>query len=46
MHVHVGFPEFVSFAAMMIIFGFLWRSLSASLAAKDSKIGKAMAFIY
>jgi hypothetical protein len=46
MHVHIGFPEFVTFAAYLIIFGFLWRSLAAKLAANDNRLGKAMAYIY
>lgn len=44
MHVHVSPVEFLSVAAYMVIFGFLWRSLAARLS--DNKVGQAMAFIY
>lgn len=44
MNVHIGLPEFVSFSAMVVLFGFLWRSLSARWA--ETPFGKAMAFIY
>jgi hypothetical protein len=44
MHVHVSPVEFLSVAAYLVIFGFLWRSLAAHLS--DNKVGQAMAFIY
>lgn len=44
MHVHIGTVEFFTVAAYVIIFGFLWRALSARLS--DSPVGKAMAWIY
>lgn len=44
MHVHVSPVEFLSTAAYLVIFGFLWRSLAAKLS--DNKVGQAMAFIY
>jgi hypothetical protein len=44
MHMHIGAAEFAQFLCMLIITGFLWRSLAAKLA--DSPVGKAMAFIY
>lgn len=43
MNVHIGIPEFLSFAAMSVIFGFIWRIVSIKLA--DTNVGKAMAFI-
>lgn len=44
MHLHIGTVDFVPLAMFLIIFGFLWRSLSAHLA--DRPIGQAMAYIY
>jgi hypothetical protein len=44
MHVHIGFAEAVQWTALMVIIGFIWRSLAAKLA--DTPIGKAMAYIY
>ena len=44
MHVHISPVEFLSTAAFLIIFGFLWRSLAAKWA--DNRVGQAMAFIY
>lgn len=44
MHVHVSPVEFLTTAAFIVIFGFLWRSLSARWA--DNNVGQAMAFIY
>lgn len=43
--------EFAKFAAYVVIFGFLWRSLAAYLVGKDDgtsaqNVGKAMGFIY
>ncbi len=38
--------SFFIIAAYIVIFGFLWRSLSAYLAQKDNPLGKAMAYIY
>jgi hypothetical protein len=43
MNVHIGVPEFLSFAAMSVIFGFIWRLIAIKFA--DSNLGKAMAFI-
>lgn len=45
-HVHVSAMSALIVFAYIIIFGFLWRALSAHLAAKDSAVGKAMAYIY
>lgn len=36
--------DFVKTAAMVIIFGFIWRLLSAR--AAGTKVGGAMAFVY
>lgn len=36
--------DFVKTAAMIIIFGFIWRLLTARLA--DKRVGEAMAFVY
>lgn len=44
MHVHVGFAEAAQWLALMVVVGFLWRSVSARLS--DSPVGKAMSFIY
>lgn len=44
LHVHISPVEFLVTAAFIVIFGFLWRSLSAKWA--DKPVGKAMAFIY
>lgn len=44
MHVHVSPVEFLTTACYLVIFGFLWRSLSARWSEKP--IGQAMAFIY
>lgn len=44
MHVHISFLEFLTTAAYIIIFGFLWRAAAARWA--DKPIGKAMATIY
>jgi hypothetical protein len=41
---HIGAAEVVTWTAIMVIVGFLWRSAAAKLS--DSPIGKAMAFIY
>ncbi len=49
MHVHISAVEFVSFAAFAVIFGFLWHTGAATLAASDNDtaktIGGAMGFI-
>lgn len=44
MHVHISVLEFLTVAAYLIIFGFLWRSAAAAYA--DRPLGKAMATIY
>lgn len=44
MHVHVAALDFLVTACYIIIFGFLWRSLSAKWS--DRPIGKAMGVIY
>lgn len=44
MHVHASAFDFMVFAAYLIIFGFLWRTLSIKLA--DRKVGQAMAFVF
>jgi hypothetical protein len=36
--------DFIKTAAMIIIFGFLWRLLTARYA--QSRVGEAMAFVY
>lgn len=43
-HVHIGALELVQFSLMLIIVGFLFRTLSAKLS--DSPIGQALAYIY
>jgi hypothetical protein len=44
LHVYVSLASFAAFAAMVVLFGFLWRSLAARWA--DNSVGQAMAFIY
>lgn len=43
-HVHVGVVEFLTVAAYVVIFSFLWRLLAARLS--DKPIGRAMAAVY
>lgn len=43
-HVHVSPVEFLSTAAYVVLFGFLWRTLSARWS--DNAAGQAMAFIF
>lgn len=44
MHVHVSPIEFLTTVCFVVIFGFMWRSLSARWS--DNSFGKAMAYIY
>lgn len=44
MHFHIGLPDFLTTAAYIIIFGFLWRMAAAKLSNKP--LGQAMAVIY
>lgn len=41
---HVGLVEFLTVAAYVVIFSFLWRLLAARLS--DRTAGKAMAAVY
>jgi hypothetical protein len=43
MSAYIGIPGILTFAAMSVIFGFLWRLAAIRLA--DTPVGKAMAFI-
>lgn len=43
MHVHASALDFLIFAAMTVIFGFIWRLMAAKWA--DRPMGKAMAYI-
>lgn len=43
MHVHASALDFLVVAAYVIIFGFVWRTLSARLS--DSPIGQGMSTI-
>ncbi len=47
---HVGFVEFVTTAAYVIVFTFLWRALAAALVRRDNAtaqtIGRALAAVY
>lgn len=43
-HVHVGFADCVQFALMLIIVGFIIRTISAK--TSDTALGKALAYIY
>lgn len=43
-HIHVGLIDWFTTALEIIIFGFLWRSLSVRWA--ENPVGQAMAFIY
>jgi hypothetical protein len=45
-HVHVSAMSALIVFLYIIVFGLLWRAASAALTAKDSPVGKAMAFIY
>lgn len=44
MHIHVGALDFMITAAYVIIFAYIWRSISCYFA--DRKLGQAMAFIF
>lgn len=44
MHVHVSALSFLTLAAQLVIFGFIWRFLAMTWS--DKAIGKAMAFVY
>jgi hypothetical protein len=44
LHVHISPLEFLQWASFCVIFGFMWRTLSAHWS--DNAVGKAMAFIY
>jgi hypothetical protein len=44
MHIHVSPVEFLTTACYVVIFGFLWRTLSARWA--DNSVGQAMAYIF
>jgi hypothetical protein len=46
MRIEIGALDFMVVACYIIIFGFFWRFVSARLAANDSPVGKAMAWIY
>lgn len=43
MHLHIGAVDFLIFSAYVIIFAYIWRTLSAWWA--DRPIGQAMAYI-
>ena len=44
MHIHIGAMDFAITVAFIIIFSYIWRSISLHLA--DRPIGQAMAFIF
>ena len=44
MHIHLGGFDFLTTALYVIVFAFIWRSVSAYFA--DTKFGQAMAFIF
>jgi hypothetical protein len=44
MHFHIGLPDFLTTAAYVIIFGFLWRMAAAKMS--NTSLGQAMAVIY
>mgnify|MGYP000561917203 FL=1 len=44
MHVHVSPVEFLTVAAYIVIFGFMWRTLAGRWA--DKPVGQAMAYIF
>lgn len=44
-HVHVGLVEFLTIAASVVIFTFLWRMAIAAVGA-DRPLGRAMAAVY
>ena len=43
-HVHIGFVDCVQFALMLIVVGFIFRTISAK--ASDTALGKALSYIY
>lgn len=43
-HMHIGTVDFIPLVCYFVIFGFLWRTLSARWA--DNSVGQAMAYIY
>ena len=45
-HVHIGLVEFLSVAAYVIIFTFLWRAAIAALIEKQPNIAGALAAVY
>lgn len=44
MHIHIGAMDFLTTAAYIIIFAYVWRSLSAHWS--DNPVGQAMSFIF
>jgi hypothetical protein len=44
MHVHAGVIEFLTTAAYVLIFSYLWRAAAAQLA--NTTAGKAMAAVF
>lgn len=44
MHIHIGAMDFLIASAYIIIFAYIWRSLSAYWA--DRPIGQAMAYLF
>lgn len=44
MHIHIGALDFLITAAYVIIFAYIWRSISAYFA--DRPLGQAMAYIF
>ena len=44
MHIHIGAVDFLVVSAYVIIFAFIWRSVSAYY--HDNALGQAMAFIF
>jgi hypothetical protein len=43
-HVHISLVSFLITGAYLIIWGFMWRSLSARWS--DNAVGQAMAYIF
>jgi len=44
MHIHIGAIDFFITAAYVLIFSYLWRTISAHLS--DTSFGQAMAYIF
>lgn len=46
MHTHLGVLHFAIIAAYIIIFGAIWRTVTAWLTVSDNPLGPAMAYVF